>query len=109
MLTRSSLAQGAVFQSGWTERAVKPEQHYSDSFVVKVLKQPLICSVGASQGRACILTSVFDSQWSSLPSPLICCRSLQGCAGWEKHLALHEGIRKGGAICDQPVLLLPGQ
>lgn len=71
-------------------------------------KQLVICSVGTSQSRGCILTFVFYSQWSSLPSSLICFRIIQGFADWKKHLILHKVTREGGAISEQLVLLFPG-
>jgi len=62
MPTPSFLTWDAVLCNKCTERSVKPEQYYSDAFIVKVSKQLVICNVGTSQGRGCILTFVFYNQ-----------------------------------------------
>lgn len=86
-------------------RCVKSEHCWSNALIVKLSKQLLNCSGGTSQGRGCVLTLVFYSQSSSLPSSLIGFQIIRNHEDWKKH----KFIRRGGAISEQLLLLFSSQ
>lgn len=106
---KAKICMGQKFKNGWDKyqhllfwsrmqcsivdvlrRCAKSEYCWSNALIVKLSKQLLICSGGTSRGRGCVLTFVFYSQWSSLPSPLIGFKIIQNHADWKKHRVIRE-------------------